>query len=96
MRWDWSKVKVKLVASIAGKHDGWEQVIKTGHPALMGALQELGAQPLKGKQLVLECQVCNHRLLHPCSRWGSLANLIEPFGTGVHRVRALDLILPNG
>ena len=57
MRWDWSKVKVKLVASIAGKHDGWEQVLKIGHLALMRAIQDLGAQPPKGKQLVLECQV---------------------------------------
>ncbi|KAG5640711.1 hypothetical protein DXG03_007468 [Asterophora parasitica] len=28
MLWDWSKVKVHLVASIAGKHEGWPAVIK--------------------------------------------------------------------
>ncbi|KAL5525069.1 hypothetical protein ACEPAF_8938 [Sanghuangporus sanghuang] len=56
MRWDWSKVRVKLVASIAGRHEGWEHVSKTGHPALMKAVQELDARPSKGKQLVLECQ----------------------------------------
>ncbi|KAL5498179.1 hypothetical protein ACEPAH_2309 [Sanghuangporus vaninii] len=56
MRWDWSKVRVKLVASIAGRHEGWEQVSRTGHPALMKAVQELDARPPKGKQLVLECQ----------------------------------------
>ncbi|KAL5520516.1 hypothetical protein ACEPAG_9740 [Sanghuangporus baumii] len=56
MRWDWSKVRVKLVASIAGRHEGWEQVSKTGHPALMKAVQDLNARPPKGKQLVLECQ----------------------------------------
>ncbi|KAL5478752.1 hypothetical protein ACEPAI_2029 [Sanghuangporus weigelae] len=56
MRWDWSKVRVKLVASIAGRHEGWEQVSKTGHPALMKAVQELDARLPKGKQLVLECQ----------------------------------------
>ncbi|OCB86080.1 phospholipase D/nuclease [Sanghuangporus baumii] len=56
MRWDWSKVRVKLVASIAGRHEGWEHVSKTGHPALMKAVQELDARPSKRKQLVLECQ----------------------------------------
>ncbi|THH07200.1 hypothetical protein EW145_g3542, partial [Phellinidium pouzarii] len=56
MRWDWTKVRVKLVASLAGKHEGWDEVERTGHPALMKAVQELGAETPKGKELVLECQ----------------------------------------
>ncbi|KLO16637.1 phospholipase D/nuclease [Schizopora paradoxa] len=56
MRWDWSKVKVKLVASLAGKHEGWEEVGRTGHPALMKAIQELDARANKGRSLTLECQ----------------------------------------
>ncbi|KAF9461346.1 tyrosyl-DNA phosphodiesterase-domain-containing protein [Collybia nuda] len=35
MFWDWSKVKAHLVPSIAGKHEGWPAVVKTGHPRLM-------------------------------------------------------------
>lgn len=57
MRWDWSKVKAKLVASLAGKHEGWKEVMYTGHPALMKAVQDLEARPPKGKEVVLECQV---------------------------------------
>ncbi len=30
MRWDWSKVKVHLIPSIAGKHEGWPDVIRYG------------------------------------------------------------------
>ena len=57
MRWDWSKVTVKLVASLAGKHEGWDQVTLSGHPALMKAIQEIGARAGKKKELTLECQV---------------------------------------
>ena len=28
MRWDWSKVKAHLIPSIAGKHEGWPNIIK--------------------------------------------------------------------
>jgi len=56
MRWDWSKVKVKLVASLAGKHEGWEEVTRTGHPALMKAIQDLDARAGNGRSLSLECQ----------------------------------------
>ncbi|KAH8115094.1 phospholipase D/nuclease [Phellopilus nigrolimitatus] len=56
MRWDWSNVKAKMVASLAGKHEGWDQVVRTGHPALMKAIQDIGARTPKNKELVLECQ----------------------------------------
>ncbi|EDR09713.1 uncharacterized protein LACBIDRAFT_319104 [Laccaria bicolor S238N-H82] len=57
-RWDWSKVKVHLVPSIAGKHEGWPAVIKTGHPRLMMAVREMAMRTGKGKakELILECQ----------------------------------------
>ncbi|KAG6853081.1 hypothetical protein C0991_007011 [Blastosporella zonata] len=61
MRWDWSKVKVHLVPSIAGKHEGWPNVIKTGHPRLMQVVRSMGLRSGKGKgskEIGLECQVC--------------------------------------
>ncbi|TFY61518.1 hypothetical protein EVG20_g7020 [Dentipellis fragilis] len=33
-RWDFSRVQAHLVASIAGKHEGWEDVLRVGHTAL--------------------------------------------------------------
>ncbi|KAF8637115.1 hypothetical protein AX17_003019 [Amanita inopinata Kibby_2008] len=59
MRWDWSKLKVRLVPSIAGKHEGWPNVIRTGHPRLMMAVRNMGLRTGNGrtaKDLVLECQ----------------------------------------
>ncbi|KIK15083.1 hypothetical protein PISMIDRAFT_336014 [Pisolithus microcarpus 441] len=58
-KWDWSKVKVKLVPSIAGKHEGWPRVVQSGHPRLMKALRDLGLRTGKGKaakELAIECQ----------------------------------------
>lgn len=60
-RWDWSKVKVHLVPSIAGKHEGWPNVIQTGHTRLMKAVRGMGLATGKGrneKNLELEYQVC--------------------------------------
>ncbi|TFY63635.1 hypothetical protein EVJ58_g3136 [Rhodofomes roseus] len=48
--WDFSKVKAKLIPSIAGKHEGWPKVILTGHTSLMKALRELGLAANKGKE----------------------------------------------
>jgi tyrosyl-DNA phosphodiesterase-1 len=59
MKWDWSKVKVKLVPSIAGKHEGWPNVILTGHTRLMKAVRDVGLRTGKGKaakNLVIESQ----------------------------------------
>ncbi|KAF8637199.1 hypothetical protein AX16_010858 [Volvariella volvacea WC 439] len=56
MRWDWSKVSVHLIASIAGKHEGWPSVIRTGHPRLMKILRNTGMSLGKDKVLDLECQ----------------------------------------
>ncbi|KAG1777981.1 tyrosyl-DNA phosphodiesterase-domain-containing protein [Suillus placidus] len=59
MKWDWSKVKVKLVPSIAGKHEGWPNVILTGHIRLMKAVRDMGLRTGRGKaakDLVIESQ----------------------------------------
>ncbi|KAJ3732045.1 tyrosyl-DNA phosphodiesterase-domain-containing protein [Lentinula guzmanii] len=58
-RWDWTKVKVNLVPSIAGKHEGWPNVILTGHARLMKAVRNIGLQTGKGlreKNLELDYQ----------------------------------------
>ena len=59
MRWDWSKVTAKLVVSLAGKHEGWEHVNQSGHPALAIAIKELCAGAGRDRETVLECQVCS-------------------------------------
>ncbi|KAK0205913.1 tyrosyl-DNA phosphodiesterase-domain-containing protein [Desarmillaria ectypa] len=48
-RWDFGKVKVYLVPSLAGKHDGWPEVTLTGHTRLMMAIRNLGLRTKKGK-----------------------------------------------
>ncbi|KAF9529923.1 tyrosyl-DNA phosphodiesterase-domain-containing protein [Crepidotus variabilis] len=57
--WDWSDVKAHLVASLAGKHEGWPCVIQTGHPRLMTIVRKIGmktGQAKGAKDVVLECQ----------------------------------------
>ncbi|KAG7442445.1 phospholipase D/nuclease [Guyanagaster necrorhizus] len=48
-RWDFAKVKVHLIPSLAGKHDGWPEVTLTGHMRLMMAIRNLGLRTKKGK-----------------------------------------------
>ncbi|KAG8952310.1 hypothetical protein FRC04_004738 [Tulasnella sp. 424] len=55
-RWDWSKVTVKLVVSLAGKYQGVREVVKSGHTNLATAIREVGAMCPEGKELALECQ----------------------------------------
>lgn len=58
-KWDWSKVKVKLIPSISGKHEGWPAVVQSGHTRLMKAVRELGLRTGSGKSaqdLIVECQ----------------------------------------
>lgn len=50
-------MKAKLVPSFAGKHEGWPKIILTGHTRLMKAVRDMGLRTMKGKTLVLECQV---------------------------------------
>jgi tyrosyl-DNA phosphodiesterase 1 len=56
-KWDFSRVRARLVASIAGKHEGWPQVIRTGHTSLMKAIREIGARCGPDQRLQLEYQV---------------------------------------
>ncbi|KAF8064419.1 tyrosyl-DNA phosphodiesterase-domain-containing protein [Lyophyllum atratum] len=59
MLWDWSSVNVHLVASLAGKHEGWPSVVKTGHPRIMQLVRNMGLRTGKGrgsKDITLECQ----------------------------------------
>lgn len=54
-------MKVKLVPSIAGKHEGWPNVVLTGHTRLMKAVRDMGLRTGKGKaakDLLIESQVC--------------------------------------
>lgn len=51
--WDWSRVSVHLVSSIAGRHTGWPAVSQMGHVALMKVIREMGAADERVK---LECQ----------------------------------------
>ncbi|KAF8264858.1 tyrosyl-DNA phosphodiesterase-domain-containing protein [Lactarius quietus] len=43
-RWDFSRVRPALVPSLAGKHEGWPSVLKSGHTALMRAVHRLNPQ----------------------------------------------------
>lgn len=54
--WDFSRVTIKLVASIAGKYEGWSEVLKWGHTRLMFAVREMGGTRNK-EDVSLECQV---------------------------------------
>ncbi|KAH9911780.1 phospholipase D/nuclease [Epithele typhae] len=54
--WDFSKVKVALIASIAGKHEGWPNVIQQGHTGLMKSVMDKGVKTPANKELMLECQ----------------------------------------
>lgn len=56
-RWDWSRVKVKLVVSISGKFEGRKEVVKSGHTMLAKAIRELDADCPEDKALSIECQV---------------------------------------
>ena len=49
-------VKAHLVPSVAGEHEGWPNVLMTGHVRLMKAVRDMGLRTGKGKgkQLLLE------------------------------------------
>jgi len=94
-KWDWSKVRAKLVASIAGNYDGWYNVRMYGHPRLAAVIRDIGAQPTKGKILNIECQVyraCNHQM-------AKLIDGVGFFGGQLHNAisqRGLQVLLRNG
>ncbi|THH13363.1 hypothetical protein EW146_g6842 [Bondarzewia mesenterica] len=41
---------------IAGKHEGWPNVVKTGHMALMKSVREIGADACRTRRVVIEYQ----------------------------------------
>ncbi|KAF8305783.1 hypothetical protein DL93DRAFT_2089276 [Clavulina sp. PMI_390] len=51
---DFSRVKVALVASIPGKYDGWPAVMSVGHTGLMSTVNDLGMKVPKGSELSLD------------------------------------------
>jgi len=55
--WDFSQATVALIASIAGKHEGWPQVIGVGFTQLMKAVRDTGAACPVDQDLMMECQV---------------------------------------
>ncbi|KAI0030960.1 tyrosyl-DNA phosphodiesterase-domain-containing protein [Vararia minispora EC-137] len=49
--WDFSRVTVRLIASLNGKYEGWPKVINVGHTALMKAVRDLaGITDRKGRK----------------------------------------------
>ncbi|KAI5897696.1 phospholipase D/nuclease [Schizophyllum commune H4-8] len=54
--WDWSLVKVHLVASLHGKYEGWPSVLQVGHPRLMKAVRNMGLAVDKEREVEVECQ----------------------------------------
>ncbi|KII83975.1 hypothetical protein PLICRDRAFT_180003 [Plicaturopsis crispa FD-325 SS-3] len=55
--YDFSKVRAQLVPSVAGKHEGWPNVLRTGHPRLMKAIRAIGAWKGRGgPKLLLQYQ----------------------------------------
>ena len=63
--WDWSLVKVHLIASLHGKHEGWPAVLQVGHPRLMKAVRNMGlaVDRESGKEVEVECQVSEERVI---------------------------------
>ncbi|KZS89546.1 phospholipase D/nuclease [Sistotremastrum niveocremeum HHB9708] len=55
-RWDWSKVKVHLIPCMAGKYEGWPEVLRNGHTRLMKAIREANARAGPNRDVMLECQ----------------------------------------
>ncbi|KAI0056848.1 phospholipase D/nuclease, partial [Artomyces pyxidatus] len=55
--YDFSRVRARLIPSIAGKHEGWPKVIRVGHTSLMKAVDDMIGQSKKASNKVtLECQ----------------------------------------
>lgn len=56
-KWDWSRVKARLVISIAGKYEGFHDMSKWGIGRLGQVVQEEGWLPGAGERVVAEYQV---------------------------------------
>ena len=79
MAYDFTRVRAKLVPSVAGKHRGWPNVIRTGHTTLMKALREIGAEAGTSRRVMVEYQVrartCSPSILHPVEPLGRSGSL---------------------
>lgn len=56
-KWDWSRVKARLVISISGKYEGFHDMSKWGIGRLGQVVQEEGWLPGAGERVVAEYQV---------------------------------------
>ncbi|KAJ7080775.1 tyrosyl-DNA phosphodiesterase-domain-containing protein [Mycena belliarum] len=54
--WDWTSVTAELVPSISGRWEGWERIVKNGHPRLLRAIKTLGVATSGNQKLIVECQ----------------------------------------
>ncbi|CCA72701.1 hypothetical protein PIIN_06638 [Serendipita indica DSM 11827] len=62
--WNFTKAAVKLIPSMSGKYEGWDQVLKQGHVSLMKGIMDIGAHRGHTKrdkkkppeELIVECQ----------------------------------------
>ncbi|KAG8826153.1 hypothetical protein FRC17_008354 [Serendipita sp. 399] len=62
--WSFNKATVKLIPSMAGKYEGWHQVLRQGHTALMKGIIDIGGHAgqtkrkarIADRELVAECQ----------------------------------------
>ena len=50
-------MKARLIPSLAGKHEGWPNVLKNGHMALMKAVRDVTNVGKRRRKVALECQV---------------------------------------
>jgi len=57
-KWDWSKIRVKLVMSIPGTYSGAEKMEELGLSRLGKVLNERGWRPRSGEVVKMEYQVC--------------------------------------
>lgn len=65
-KWDWSRVKVKLVMSIPGTYTGTDKIEEYGIPRLGKVLNESGWRPRAGEIVKTEFQV--REMLHAQTR----------------------------
>lgn len=57
-KWDWSRVTVRLVMSIPGAYEGWEEMDRWGMCRIGRIVRDEGWRPVKGEKAVVEYQVC--------------------------------------
>lgn len=71
-RYDWSRVKVRVVMSVAGVYKGFDKMVQFGSCRLGKVIAEEGWTAPKGERLVAEYQVSVHSRLHTNAQGSSL------------------------